>query len=120
MLVVDQNGQKILQNRRMTELFKVPESIVGDIDDRPLLEHVTAAMRHPEQFLEKVSYLYDRPNETSRDEIELKDGTILDRYSSPVVDKAGKYYGRIWSFRDLTERKRNEDRLPQLSLAGAQ
>src|SRR5208337_1871544 len=44
-------------------------------------------------------------------EIELKDGTILDRYSSPVVGKDGKHYGRIWTFRDITERKRTEEQL---------
>ena len=116
-LVVDQDGQRILQNHRLAELLKVPDSILAEKDDRPLLQHVTAAMRDPQQFLRKVTYLYDHPEETSRDEIELKDGTILDRYSSPVVGKDGKYYGRIWIFRDLTERKRNEDRLRQLSLA---
>ena len=41
---------------------------------------------------------------------------FLDRYSSPVIDKSGIYYGRIWTFRDITERKRNEDVLRQLSL----
>ena len=41
---------------------------------------------------------------------------FLDRYSSPVIDKNVIYYGRIWTFRDITERKRNEDVLRQLSL----
>ena len=65
--------------------------------------------KYPEKFVEKVVYLYSHPNEISRDEVELKDGTILDRYSSPVIGKDGKRYGRIWSFRDITEQKRAED-----------
>jgi len=52
-----------------------------------------------------------------RDEIELKNGVILDRYSAPVVDKNGIYYGRIWNFRDMSEQKRNQEALQQLSLA---
>ena len=44
----------------------------------------------------------------SGEEIELKDGTVLDRYSAPVVGHDGKYYGRIWTFRDVTERARAE------------
>jgi PAS domain S-box-containing protein len=44
----------------------------------------------------------------SQDEIELVDGTILDRYSSPVRDRGGKYYGRIWTFRDITSKKQSE------------
>jgi PAS domain-containing protein len=46
----------------------------------------------------------------------LKNGKFLDCYSSPVIDKNGIYYGRIWTFRDITKRKRNEDVLQQLSL----
>src|SRR6202044_1081078 len=49
--------------------------------------------------------------EISRDEIELKDGTILDRYSASVVGKEGEVYGRIWTFRDITERRRAEETL---------
>jgi hypothetical protein len=44
------------------------------------------------------------PNELIRDEFEWVDGTVLDRYLSPVRDKAGKYYGRIRAFRDITKR----------------
>jgi len=47
----------------------------------------------------------------------LQDGTILDRYSAPVTDKEGKYYGRIWNFRDVTARRRNEEELRQLFVA---
>ena len=46
-------------------------------------------VKDPDKFLEKVRYLYDHPDETSRDEIELKDETVLDRYSSPVRGKQG-------------------------------
>jgi PAS domain S-box-containing protein len=74
-------------------------------------------MKDSESFLAKVNRLYKHPDETSRDEIELKNGMTLDRYSAPVIDKDGVHYGRIWTFRDITERKRNEDVLRQLSLA---
>ena len=65
--------------------------------------------KHPDEFLKKVSYLYTHPDEVVRDEVELVDGTILDRYSSPVRDKAGKYYGRIWIFRDITGHRKLEE-----------
>ena len=53
------------------------------------------------------------PEQISRDEIELSDGTLLDRFSSPVQDKAGNYYGRIWTFRDVTEQRKLEENLRQ-------
>ncbi len=45
--------------------------------------------------------------------MELKNGTILERYSSPVVGNDGTYYGRAWTFRDITGRKRFEAHLMQ-------
>jgi len=116
-LVVDERGQRILQNQRFVEMFGIPPDIVADPDDRRSLEFVVSVVKDAESFLARVQYLYSHPSETSRDEIEFKDGTIFDRYSSPVVDQRGKHYGRIWTFRDITERKRNEDMLQQLSMA---
>ncbi|MCX5855801.1 MAG: PAS domain S-box protein, partial [Deltaproteobacteria bacterium] len=110
-LVVDGKGKKILANQHLLDIWKVPQHIRDDKDDTSLLQYVTSITRYPEQFLEKVVYLYAHPNETSRDEIEFKDGMVMDRYSSPVSGKDGKYYGRIWTFRDITARKRVEEKL---------
>jgi PAS domain S-box-containing protein len=107
-LVVDHSGKKVLQNQRATDLLGVPQHIADDDDDDKQLRWVTSVIKNSEQFTEKVAYLNAHPKEISRDEIELKDGTILDRYSSPVVGTDGKYYGRIWTFRDITERKQAE------------
>lgn len=116
-LVVDRRGQRSMCNERLAEIFHIPLEVMADRDDSKTLNHVLPLIKDPDAFLAKVKYLYQHPAETSRDEIELKNGIILDRYSSPVVDKNGVYYGRIWTFRDITERKRNEDALQQLSLA---
>jgi len=93
-LVVDAERKIILTNQKLMDILKVPQHILDDQDDAPLLQYVAGGIQNVEQFLEKVNYLYDHPNETSRDEIEFKDGTFLDRNSSPVLDKEGKYYGR--------------------------
>jgi two-component system, NtrC family, sensor kinase len=116
-LVVAGNNKRLLHNQKFVELFHVPAELASNKDDGPMLRHVTWLARDPESFLERINYLYQHPGETSRDEIELKDGTVVDRYSAPVIDKEGKYYGRIWTFRDITERKRNEETLQKLSLA---
>src|SRR6185295_12513558 len=107
-LVVDDENRRILQNQQLIDLFHVPEEIAKNSDDAPLLQHVIGQIKNPETFLERVKYLYAHPDEIGRDEIELVRGTVLDRYSSPVRDQAGKYYGRIWAFRDITGRRKLE------------
>ena len=110
-LVVDQEGKKLLQNQRFVDLLNIPEHIADENADEYRIRWFMDKTKNPEQFVQKVLYLYAHPDEISRDEIELKDGTVLDRYSSPVVGKDGKYYGRIWAFRDITERKAVEESL---------
>jgi len=105
-LVTDRQGRKLLQNRQLSSLFQVPQHIAEDEIDAKQVDWVATQMKNPEQFAEKVAYLYAHPSEASRDEVELKDGTILDRYTSPVMGPEGTYYGRLWTFRDITEGKR--------------
>jgi two-component system cell cycle sensor histidine kinase/response regulator CckA len=112
-MVVDEHGEKILQNQRLADLFKIPPHVADDKSDEKQLQWITDLMKNPVQFIEKVVYLTSHPNEISRDEIELKNGTVLDRYSSPVTGQDGKYYGRIWTFRDITERKQGEEALQE-------
>jgi PAS domain S-box-containing protein len=110
-LVVDGQGKKILQNERLNELWKLPPHIAASQEDAVQVQFAASRAKNPGEFAGRVAHLYSHPDEVSRDEIDLMDGTVLDRYSSPVRDKAGKYFGRIWTFRDITERKRQEREL---------
>ena len=108
-LVIDANQKRLLINQHMIDLFNIPQPVLQDDDDTALLAYVTNLTKNPEQFLEKVQHLYGQTAEVSRDDIELKNGMLLDRYSAPVFGEDGTYFGRIWTFRDITERKRTED-----------
>ncbi len=112
-VVVDQNQEMSLQNQRFVDLFKLPRHIADEKDNQNRLRWVADLTTNPEQYVKAVRRLYAHPEEISRDEFELTDGRTLDRYSSPVIGKDGKYYGRIWIFRDITERQRAEEALRQ-------
>ena len=89
-LIVDNQGKKVIQNQRTLDLWKIPPNIANNHDDEKQVQFVMNQTKYPEKFAEKVVYLYSHPNEISRDEVELKNGTVLDRYSSPVIGKDGK------------------------------
>ena len=110
-MVVDRQRRKVLQNRRYVDLRKIPQHMAEEKDDEKQLAYFKTTVRNPEQYLEKINHLYRHPDETSDDEIELLDGTVLDRHSSPVRGEDGEYYGRIWWFHDITGRKRAEEAL---------
>jgi PAS domain-containing protein len=104
-LVVNNQGQKLLQNQRFVELWKLPPDIAAATDDRAQIEFVAQKARNPQRFMQQIIRLNSHPNETSRDEIELADGMVLDCYSSPVIGQDGTNYGRIWTFRDISRGK---------------
>jgi PAS domain S-box-containing protein len=104
-LVIDPDGKKILQNQRAVEIWKIPEEYAHERDHRRRFEWITSQIRNKEPFLEKVRHLYANPDLVDRDELELIDGRIIDRYSAPIRGQDGRHYGRIWVFRDITDRK---------------
>jgi len=110
-LVVDEDHKDLVHNQRFVDMWNIPRHILDDGDTTARLEHIAAQVMDPDGFVEKVLHLYDHSRETSRDEIEMKNGMVLDRHSAPVLGEDGHHYGRIWTFRDITERKRAEQQL---------
>ncbi len=108
LLVVDGYGRIVLANARFAEMWGIPADVLRTGSDEAALASVRDKLRDPEAFLARVAYLYEHPEELSRDEIPLLDGSIFERYSSPVRGEDGALYGRVWFFRDITERVRQE------------
>jgi two-component system, cell cycle sensor histidine kinase and response regulator CckA len=106
-LVVDKSGKISSCNKRFTKMWRIPADVAASRDDDLLLNHVVEQLKYPESFISKVRELYAHPDENSFDVLEFKDGRIFERYSrAQRVD--GIPVGRVWSFRDVTERKKAE------------
>src|SRR3954447_9410788 len=107
-LVVSGEGRILLANRRFAEIWGFPDDVLASGSDDAALAFVRDKLRDPDEFMERVAYLYRHPEETSRDEIQLLDGRTIIRYSAPVTLDDGSYAGRVWFFRDVTDRVRQE------------
>jgi len=110
-LVVDRTGQILSYNQRFIEIWDIPTAIIATLSEERVFQSILDKIIDPKQFLDCVKYLYENPQEKSSVEIVLIDGRILDRYSAPMLDNDGTYFGRVWFFDDITERKKAENSL---------
>ncbi len=112
LLVVDSDGGVLALNGRFAKMWSIPDSVASSKEDSRLLTFVVDQIKDPEVFMARVRYLYENPYELDFDTIAFKDGRFFERYSQPY-ESDGRVMGRIWSFRDVTERRRAEDGLRQ-------
>ena len=110
-LVVDDDGRIISFNKRFVDMWGIPPDVTESKSDTHALQSIMDKLENSEEFIQKVKHLYKARTETSRDEIALKDDRTFDRYSAPMIGADGKYYGRVWYFRDITGYKQVEEKL---------
>ncbi len=112
-LVVDRENRKILQNQKIADFWQIPPEIANQADDTRQLEFVQAQTVDPEAFARQSRKLLQLPDQYCHDEVELKNGTILDRHTALVRGQDGKIYGRVWTFHDITKRRQLEGQYRQ-------
>lgn len=106
-LVVDTQNNWVLHNQKFDDLWQTPEEIIASKDDTAALSYALSQLQDPDGFFKKVQELYDKPEASSFDLLNFKNGKIVERYSIPQRIN-NTVVGRVWSFRDVTERKRAE------------
>jgi len=109
-LVVDSASKIVTYNQKFKEIWRHSEAVLKSGDDRKLVEFVLDQVNDPDEFQNKITELYNSGDAQTDDIIGLKDGRTLERHSEPQKLQ-GKNVGRVWSFRDVTVRRRAEQEL---------
>ena len=78
-LVLDRTGRTLLANRQFARMWNIPEELVRTKVVKKMMEYVLPQVAHSAAFLQRVEYLNVHETEKMNDEVELKDGRVLER-----------------------------------------
>jgi PAS domain S-box-containing protein len=115
-VVTDMNGKVRNFNEKYAQMMGVTRARLNKADVNKLRIKFSQRFKDPEGFVSRVMEIYRTTPAKTFEVLEWKDGTILERYSQiQLLD--GKPVGRVWSFRNVTERKRAEENLEAAKIA---
>ena len=100
-LVVDADGHVKSFNQRLIAMWQMPDAVAGARTIGEITDWMMRQLKVPELLLRTVSELHASPETESYDILELLDGRLIERVSTPHLD-GGRADGRIWTFRELT------------------
>jgi diguanylate cyclase (GGDEF)-like protein/PAS domain S-box-containing protein len=108
-LVIAHDGRVLTWNQRFADMWGIPVESLEQDDDNELIGQLVDRLIDPADFLNNLAELHEHPEDESVHMLLLRDGRRLEQYS------IGRYLDdepvRVWSFRDITERKRAEEQI---------
>lgn len=107
-LVIDNDGRIVSYNQRLVNAWQIPQRVLDHGRGEELIRSILDTLKAPEAFLDAMMRASGLGDEQSFDVVELKDGRVFERVSIPRLLE-GKVVGRVWSFREVTERRRAEE-----------
>lgn len=109
-LVANNAGKITYYNHKFVELWEVPNFILSAGHKDIFFEYASKKMEKPREFLEKIKRVKEGSPAVDADVTTFQDGRVFEWYTQPQkLDQ--DVIGRVWSFRDITERKYLEKRL---------
>jgi diguanylate cyclase (GGDEF)-like protein len=114
-LVTDLAGGVRAFNRRFGELWGLPAELLDQRDDAAVMQWMARSVVDPGAYETRLKVLERAALAPSTDRLELSAGLVLERVSRPLINR-GRAQGRVWSFRDLSERLAAQQRIEALSL----
>jgi len=107
-LVIGTDGRVAGYNEQFLSMWRLPPDVMEADSEEPALRLVMEQVADPESFAARLGEVQGDPAAESHDVVELRDGRTFERYSRP--QRVGsRIAGRVWSFRDVTPRRRAQE-----------
>ena len=101
-LVTDEKAKVTDFNGKYLAMWKVPQKVLEHGMLREVRKLMSENFAEPRRFIARIEEIAGTTQE-SFDLLELKDGRVFERYSR-VLSVEGQSGGRVWTYRDVTER----------------
>lgn len=110
-MMVNGKGQVVDWNQKFVEMWRIPSRMLESGTESISFDYILEQLSNPAAVIADVQYLYENPNwEGNLPLLHFKDGRIFERFTQPQRIGA-EIVGRVYSFRDVTQRLMSEDEL---------
>jgi PAS domain S-box-containing protein len=105
-LATDGQGRITSLNAKFGEMWRMPGELIDQRDIQKIQTFIAQQLKNPERYLARIAEI-EASRGKSFDSLELADGRSIERYSD-VVSIGERVVGRVWSFRDVTQRQESD------------
>ena len=117
-LVADLNGRIRTFNQRFAQIWAMPLTMLQQHDDSAVFTWMNRSVVGPEDYERRLQALQLATGVTATDRLHLHSGQVIERVTRPLWS-AGRVLGRVYSYRDLSERLAVDEQLEAMSLTDA-
>ena len=114
-LVMSREGRVAGYNDNFLTMWGIPPELLQGDSEEPIMRIIVGQLADPVAFMGRLNELDDNPEEESHDVVDFRDGRTFERYSRPQRVGQG-IVGRVWSFRDVTPRRKAQEQAQQAML----
>jgi diguanylate cyclase (GGDEF)-like protein/PAS domain S-box-containing protein len=114
LLVTDLSGRIRNFNRRMAQMWDMPAELLEHRDDDAVLDWMRRSVIDPADYMRRLAAIDDATMIQATDRLTLHSGKVFERVIVPQCT-GGRPIGRIFSFRDITDKVAASERIQTLS-----